>query len=113
MAITNKALQACGKRKSKKLKSLVTRYIADHGGASFGPCPWILPTICGDLQISMHDDAWPTIFSRWDDVDKAVAQLGKFRMNPYSGKWNFHFPGEWTVQEMFDQWTRELKPLQA
>ena len=45
-------------------------------------------TKMGTLQINVYPD-W--IACRFDDVDRAVAVIGRIEMNPYSGKWNHLF----------------------
>jgi hypothetical protein len=51
------------------------------------------------------------IACRFDDVKAAVALLGydpvSGRLNPYSGKWNFHF-GRCTAEEALGEFAREL-----
>ena len=57
-----------------------------------------LRTVVGDLDISVFDD-W--VATRFADPEAAKAllnprgELGSCRLNPFSGKWNFHFgPGD-------------------
>ncbi len=45
-------------------------------------------TKMGPLQVSIYPD-W--VACRFDDVDRAVAIIGRHGMNPYSGKWNHLF----------------------
>jgi peptidoglycan/xylan/chitin deacetylase (PgdA/CDA1 family) len=50
------------------------------------PYEWYLNTPIGKLRYSFSPR---TIFCRWDNVDEAVAQLGR-DVNPHSGKWNHY-----------------------
>jgi hypothetical protein len=52
------------------------------------PYDYTLETTLGTLHISPYDN-W--VACRWDDVPRALAGHPKPAMNPYSGKWNFHF----------------------
>jgi len=49
---------------------------------------FVISTKMGTLQISVYLD-W--VACRFDDVDRAVAVIGRAGMNPYSGKWNHLF----------------------
>lgn len=61
-----------------------------------------LRTLAGDLEISVLD-GW--VATRFADPDLARAllnpsgQFGGCRLNPYSGKWNFHFGAEDRVED--------------
>lgn len=50
--------------------------------------PWILPTVAGVLRLHPYDN-W--LAGRFDDVEAAKAQVGHGQLNPFSGKWNWHF----------------------
>ena len=100
------------KEKAAELKTLIAKYIADNNGLVFGPCPWTLRTELGHLLVSLHE-GYTDIFWKFEDVDRAVAGLGRFKMNPYSGKWNHHLPNSWSAQQMFDYWTLQVKSLTA
>lgn len=62
--------------------------VKDHPRGTY---TYLLETNLGDLHISVYD-TW--VAMKFDDVQKAVAFIGKFNMNPFSGKWNFHFTRE-------------------
>ena len=46
------------------------------------------------------------VCTRFTDVDRAVAVLGRDAVNPYSGKWNFHFSGGYPVEAMAEAFKR-------
>ena len=53
-------------------------------------------------RLALHPDqnettGLGTIFTRFDDPQRAVAILGQ-SVNPYSGKWNHHYFDGWTVE---------------
>lgn len=56
---------------------------------------WTLETECGPLRVTVYED-W--LACRFEDVGSAKKTLYSgphSRLNPYSGKWNFHFePGD-------------------
>lgn len=69
-------------------------------GATPNPTGWYalrLHTLAGRLEISVLD-GW--VAARFIEPDRAKAllstdgDLGSSRLNPFSGKWNFHF-GRW------------------
>jgi hypothetical protein len=49
---------------------------------------FVIITKMGTLQVSVYPD-W--IACRFDDVERAVAVIGRHGMNPCSGKWNHLF----------------------
>jgi hypothetical protein len=74
-------------------------------GARPNPASWYalrLHTLAGELELSVYD-GW--LATRFIDPDRANAllnprgQLGGCRLNPYSGKWNFHFGPEDRVED--------------
>ncbi len=58
------------------------------GAREGGRYGWQLDTIAGLLDIRPYDD-W--IACRFDDVERAKAQVSSGCLNRYSGKWNWHF----------------------
>jgi hypothetical protein len=53
---------------------------------------FIVQTICGELRVHVYEDWYATAFV---DTDKAKAHfgvtgIGQGRLNPHSGKWNWH-----------------------
>lgn len=75
-------------------------------------------TKAGLLSV-FYDTTHGTIFCRFDDPEFAAKVLypgaqvrinSGYRLNPYSGKWNFHF-GACTADEAFDQFEREYKQV--
>jgi len=71
-------------------------------------------TRLGALDVSLQDgDDQPWIAAIWDDVEKAKAQFGvgrnaieaqQHRLNPFVGKWNWHW---------FQYWPYQLKSRKA
>jgi hypothetical protein len=60
-------------------------------------------TRLGALDVTLHEaDDQPWLAAIWDDVEKARVHFGVNkvlpqldRLNPYSGKWNWHWQGFW------------------
>jgi hypothetical protein len=50
---------------------------------------WTLNTPVGLMSLSMHSEDF-SIFTRFDDVEKAKKHLPGLGLNPFSGKWNWH-----------------------
>jgi len=48
----------------------------------------VLTTIAGPLQCKAYD-TW--LAAKFDDVPAAKAKVGFGTLNPFSGKWNWHF----------------------
>ena len=71
-------------------------------------------TRLGALDVSLHDaDDEPWLAAIWDDVEKARAHFGvgrnaieaqQHRLNPFVGKWNWHW---------FQYWPYQLKSRKA
>ena len=62
--------------------------------------PWSLVTRAGELRLAVHED-W--LACRFSDVGRAKAALDSdARLNPFSGKWNWHFtsPGSDAVDSL-------------
>jgi len=79
---------------NKKVHNLLTSL----GAKETGKCgyKYSLDTKAGVLLITTHEPEKSDIFSvycRFDEPDKAKVILSKWeqdRLNPYSGKWNYH-----------------------
>jgi hypothetical protein len=51
-----------------------------------------LETSVGLLRLSFSEgDSLASVFARFEEPERAVAVIGRHRMNPYSGKWNWHW----------------------
>lgn len=50
--------------------------------------PWQLQSVAGVLRLHPYDN-W--LACRFEDVAAAKALVGHGQLNPYSGKWNWHF----------------------
>ncbi len=116
MARTHKARAAAQARKAKHLKTKVKEYILEHGGREHGIAglsgfyDYALPTDLGELLISVHDGN-AIVYSRFEDVPRAVVKLSSFAVNRHTGKWNFHPPEEWSVDDVFEEWMRRMSPI--
>jgi hypothetical protein len=71
-------------------------------------------TQVGELRFTIHDDSiYAGIYARFDDVAAAKTKVyygPSSRLNPYSGKWNWHF--DWDQAEMvLQQFEREVRDL--
>ncbi len=79
---------------------------------------WIVQTKAGAMKVIGYGN-W--VACRFDDakrafeVLKAIPSIGTGRLNPYSGKWNFHFaPFEQdcpSAQECFDSFREHLDAI--
>src|SRR5262249_33990260 len=50
------------------------------------------------------------IACRWDEPERAKTFINTGRLNPYSGKWNFHFTSDYTAGVALHDFKRELTP---
>lgn len=84
----------------------VTQVIQALGAKEGGSYGWQIDTPAGLLQISPYED-W--VACRFEDVEQAKAMVYYGQLNPYSGKWNWHFarPGPKEV-EYFKQQIENL-----
>lgn len=66
-----------------------------------------LPTIAGNLRLAPYD-TW--LATRFDDVNAAKSHIGFGQLNPFSGKWNWHFvkPTTGDVQFLKEQIKRVM-----
>lgn len=101
------------------LREVVAAYVLSHGGAAAPRHSWeaigdpvwefTLPTIAGELSLTLHKTDPHSVFMRFEDVDLAKEKLhagARGNLNPYSGKWNFHcFPDGYARN------TRLIRPL--
>lgn len=76
---------------------------------------WVLKTVAGELNISIHEPERSEVFSifcRFEDVEKAknIVLPGGYhsRLNDYSGKWNFH---AYDANELLQEFKTELSSL--
>jgi len=86
-------------------------------GARPNPSGWYalcLRTLAGDLEISVLD-GWVAARFAEPELAKALlmlrGELGSCRLNPYSGKWNFHFGPEDRVEDAVDLVEAELRAV--
>ena len=90
----------------RKLDKLMADYVQSIGAtrAGGGSYPWVLETPLGKLFISFEGDC---LHCRFDDVQRAVATLGRQAMNPFSGKFNTYVFARETAETAFEC---EFKP---
>jgi hypothetical protein len=117
MAVPRRMTPKQATKAQATLLALVEALVLARGGRK--PGSWYqmeILTKAGLLQVSVHDSVYsPWIACRFQDVAAAREHFGVtalcswHRLNPYSGKWNFH-DGE-TPQATFQAFERELLPL--
>jgi hypothetical protein len=79
-----------------KLKKRIMSFLEEHGATpSDGLYSLMMETNLGLLRLSVHDEIEnrklsPWVATRFEDVERAKVRLGN-EINPYTGKWNFHF----------------------
>lgn len=72
---------------------------------------FVLQTRAGGLTLHPTENTTEglgTVFTRFDDP-QAARQL--VDCNPYSGKWNHHYFGGWTVETATDDLSAQLKKV--
>lgn len=77
---------------------------------------WILKTLAGDLNISLHEPERSEVFSifcRFEEVEKANCFIPwnifeRKRLNTSTGKWNFH---SYDADELLNEFKEELQKL--
>ena len=101
------------------LREVVAAYVLSHGGAAAPRRSWeaigdpvwefTLPTIAGELSLTLHKTDPHSVFMRFEDVDRAKEKLHAGVpgvLNGYSGKWNFHH-----YPDGYARNTRLIRPL--
>jgi len=86
--------------------------IGDFKPTREGKRDYRIMTRLGALDVTLYEgDDQPWLAAIWDDVEKARVHFGVNkvlpqldRLNPYSGKWNWHW---------FQQWPQEIKARKA
>lgn len=105
-----------------ELNKLLDVYLRERGAtwSDRGLGQYRLATPLGDIVISPDvayiAEGGLTIFTRFDDVDRACAQLNKGRLlrgdvNPYSGKWNHHYDAWVTPENAFRDFKANLERI--
>src|SRR4051812_17025482 len=96
----------------KRLIRLVTDFVISHGSAANDDGGLIIETTGGLLEVTPYGDY---IYCRFHDVEKAKAVLPHHewdsRLNPHSGKWNFHFGTAASPFYCLSVFEAELTPL--
>jgi hypothetical protein len=72
---------------------------------------WELPTRYGQLGLSVTENTTSgpgTVFTRFDDPKAAHPHTN---CNPYSGKWNHHYFGDWTVDDALAEFECRLQSV--
>lgn len=76
----------------ERFKQSVADYLASKGATTSRFYAFEIETKAGTLFVSPYED-W--IACRFENVEEAKRLLGhSTRLNPYSGKWNFHYGHE-------------------
>jgi len=106
------------KKQQADFKKAATKYLLSINAEAIdsqSSFDWYkVETVCGVLKIGLEQPERGEIFSiygRFEDVEKAKEFLPhKFddRLNPYSGKWNWHSRNDEAMLRHFDI---ELSPL--
>ena len=92
-------------------KQAVTEYLISKGAVAADFYEFQIETTLGLLHVTPFDN-W--IATRFDDVDRAKAVLGSgrdVRLNPCSGKWNFHFADGTPEVDALSFFATNLEPL--
>ena len=103
------------KPEQAKLARLVDQWITDNHGAPnavelVSMYPYMIPTRAGALLVHLDGD---NLFCRFVDPTAANKLLTyRNRLNPYSGKWNFHFR-DWSAHEAIEYMLTEFQYVQA
>jgi hypothetical protein len=103
----------------KAMKNLGAAQEMTLGPSCRWPCRWQLQTELGLLRLSFREETG-TIFCRFQNPGRASEVLNPNkdsgpvrnynRLNPYSGKWNFHF-GKTSAKEAWTEFWSELQPI--
>jgi len=89
------------KRERQRLTRMVEKHLAEHGGRLVADEPrlprWVVETKYGPLEVR-PDGA--NIFCRFTERKGEAPSLLRDRVNPYSGKCNYHFVRQ-TAEQAF------------
>jgi len=100
------------KHEQRKLSNLVRDFVDNNDGTRSrdgAAYELSLQTKAGELRISPMGD-W--IACRFTDVDLAKTTLGDDpSLNRHSGKWNFHYHGDFTAKLAFELFEARVRPL--
>ena len=70
---------------------------------------FLIETIAGQLALTPCPGfSIATVFGRFADIDRAKELVA---CNPFTGKWNHHFPEGYLVQDALDEFKRNLEEL--
>ena len=84
--ITKKA-RAAFQREACAVLDILGTLVPDPGRMDEEPIEYMVNTRAGALRVHVYDD-W--IACRFEDVAKAREVVRSGKLNPYSGKWNWH-----------------------
>lgn len=98
---------------SKKFTKAVEDYLASRGAKrKTGLYQYELETKAGPLLISLHEGD-KAVFCRFKDVERAKDVLenacARYRLNQYSGKWNFNYPKRAPLEDCLRDFRDELE----
>jgi len=101
------------KKERVALGNLLSNYLQEKGAID-DPTRFYQHKVCtpvGTLRVS-YSESTGAILCRFDDVDQAKASkaCGATRMNPYSGKWNFHWD-RCSAEKAFQDFKAEFESL--
>ena len=103
------------KKERERFVKNATQLLLDLGAEQDGGemYRFSLQTKAGTLRLHVTEnrtDGPGTVFTRFDDPEAARKLLD---CNPYSGKWNHHYFGDWSVDTAIYDLSVQLKKMLA
>jgi len=85
-----------------EFQSACQRMLVRLGATQGGRYDMVLPTVAGPMYCTVYDDWLACMF---DDVARAKQVVTSGRLNPFSGKWNWHYtkPGPAELVSLYRQ----------
>ena len=106
MTRITKKLEAAQRAFQQRVMAHLLELGAEHPARDGRENAFLLQTPAGPLSITVYGD-W--IAQRFDDVEAGslfTRQCCGAASNPYSGKWNFHFPGKEVLRKDCESYWR-------
>ena len=101
-----------GIKRMTKFNEKVEKLVLKYGGVPNEFYKWKIDTKAGLLLVTVHEPMKSgvfSIFTRFDDVDKAKKELGHIlSFNQHSGKCNFHMIDEKDCLTNFEEFLKLL-----